>query len=101
MKFRIEIIKQFPQLLKELAVGLRDITFGDNFKSFEWSGTITGSVSNYAIRHSLTNTPSKYIIVHQTGNTIVTAGSTQWTENYVYMTNNTANDAVLTIIFFK
>jgi hypothetical protein len=101
MKFRIEVITVFKQLLKELSVGLRDLTFTDNFHSFEWSGTIVASETNYKIRHSLQLTPSKYIIVHQTGNAVVTAGSTLWDSNYVYMTNNTATDAVLTIIFFK
>ena len=101
MKFRIEIIKSFYALLKELSVGLRDLTFSDNFKSFEWSGTLDASVTNYPIRHSLTGAPTKYIIVHQTGNAVITAGSTAWDSNFVYMTNNTATAAVVTIIFFR
>lgn len=101
MKFRIEAIKNFHNLVKELALGLRDITFTDNFRSFEWSGTLSASVTNYPIKHSLTVTPTKYIIVHQTGNAVITAGSTAWDSNFVYMTNNTATDAVVTIIFFR
>jgi hypothetical protein len=101
MKFRLEAIKELKQLIKELAVGLRSLTFSDNFQSFEWSGTMPASVSNQKIRHSLTITPTKYIIVHQVGNAIITAGSTSWDSEFVYMTNNTATDATVTIIFFK
>lgn len=101
MKFRIEVITVFKQLLKELAVGLRDLSFADNFKSFEYSGTLLASTANQKIRHSLNVVPSKYIIVHQTGAATITAGDTLWDDNYVYMTNNTAVDAVVTIIFFK
>lgn len=101
MKFRLEILNNIKDLVKELSVGLRKLTFSENFDSFEWSGTLTSSVTNYAIRHSLTTIPTKYIIVRQTGNAIVTSGSTEWDGNFVYMTNNTATNAIVTIIFFK
>lgn len=101
MRFRLEVIKDLKTLIKDLSLGLRDLNFTDNFKTFEWTGTLTASVTDYQIRHSLTIIPTKYIIVHQTGNAFITAGSTAWDSNFVYMTNNTATDAVVTIIFFK
>jgi len=101
MKFRLQTIREFSLLVKELATGLRDLTFGDNFNSFEWNGTITANTEE-KIRNTLTITPSKYIIVHQVGNALITAGATEWDGNFVYLKNNDAtNSATIKIIFMR
>jgi hypothetical protein len=97
--FRLEGLKDIGSLVKELANGLRNLTF-TNFKSFEWSGTIAAS-SSVTIRNLLTQVPKKYIIVSQEGNGLITKDSTNtWTTNSLYLQNNGLVDVTITVVFF-
>jgi len=100
-KFRIETFKKIAPLIKELATGLRDLTFGDNFTSFEYTTTISANTEE-KIRNTLTIKPTKYMIVHQIGNALVTAGSTEWDDNYLYLKNHdSTNSATVTVTFMR
>jgi hypothetical protein len=100
-KFRIEIIKEFKAVIKELATGLRNLSFSDNFQSFEYNGIISANTEE-KIRNQLTFKPSKYIITHQVGNALVTAGDTEWDNNFVYIKNHDAtNAATIKITFLR
>lgn len=101
MKFNLERLRTFPQIVKELAIGLLDLTLADNFVSFQTTVTISAT-SESRIRNELTVKPTKYIIVDQTGNGLVTrSSSTVWTDNYLYMYNHGAAEVTVTIIFLK
>lgn len=99
MKFNIESLSDLGQLVKELAIGLRNITFADNFKGFEKTVTISAT-SETQIRNELQNIPTKYIIVSQTGNGLVIKSNT-WTKDFLYLTNNGAEEVTITIIFLR
>jgi len=100
MKINLERIKDVVNLTRQLAVGLRDLTFGDNFNSAEHEVTITAT-SEYRIRNSLNFIPTRYIIVNQTGNGLVTKGTTEWTSDYIYLYNNGGVSVTITVIFLK
>lgn len=99
MKFRLEALRDFRSLVKELALGLRNLTFAHNFQSFEATITIPAT-SSYTIRNQLTVKPTKYMIVDQTGNGLITRdGSNEWTINNLYLYNNGAVEVTATVIF--
>lgn len=99
-KINIERLRDFFSLTKELGISLRDLTFGDNFKSFEETVTISAT-SEYQFRNQLNFIPTRYIIVSQEGNGVVTKGSTQWTSDFVYLYNNGSVDVTITVIFLR
>ena len=88
---RLETIKDFKVLLKELSTGLRQLTFNDNFESFEIDLNLTSGEEKNNIRNQLKIQPSRYIIVFQTGNGLVTAGDTAWDNNYISFKNHGSN----------
>lgn len=99
-KFRVIGLRDIANLVKELDRGLRDINFADNFDSFETEVTIPTS-SELEIRNQLTIIPTRYIIVSQTGNGLVTKGTSTWTKDFLYLYNNGGVDVTIKIIFFR
>ncbi len=85
--------------LRELYIGLANLTFGENFKSFTWTGTIAAGV-DLQIVHPFQRIPTGYSVHKQVGNGLITAGPTAWTSEVVYLTNNGAVSVDATVIFF-
>ena len=100
MKFNIERIEDIINLARELAVGLIDLTFGDNFVSSESTVTIAAT-SEARIRHSLQVVPTRYIIVNQEGNGLVTNGTTTNTANHLYLYNNGSVSVTIKVVILK
>lgn len=91
---------ELNSLLRELYVGLEGLSFADNFKSYEWSGTL-GLSETKQIPHPFGKLPSGYIIFRQVGNAVVDASETLWTTQVAYLRNNSSTDTVeVTVIFF-
>ena len=102
MKFRTAVLTDISRLVKELGVVLKDITFGDNFKSFQTTDLNVAANTEEKIRNELNVIPTKMLIVKQTGNALVTAGDTEWDSNYVYIKNHDgSNSATVTVIFMR
>lgn len=100
-KIRLQNIFDVPTLARNLAVLLRDLTFGDNFKSFSYSGTLAAN-GETKIRNELKVRPNSYIIRYQEGNALITASTTDWTDDWIYMYNHDAsNSATVKIIFWR
>lgn len=100
MKFNLERIEDIINLTRQLAVGLRDLTFSDNFRGFEQEVTISAT-SEARVRNTLNFIPSRYIIVSQTGNGVVTKGTTEWSDDFLYLYNNGAVSVTVTVQFFR
>lgn len=100
MKFNIENLKDIRKLAKELAVGLRRLAFNDNFEGFEVKLTIPAS-STITVRNQLSFIPSRYIILSQEGNGLITKSSTAWTLNYLYFDNNGSNEVTTTMYIMR
>ena len=87
-------------MVKDLNHGLRNMTFTNNVEGFEATVTISAT-SELAIRNELTFTPTRYIIMSQTGNGLITKGSTDWSSDYLYLYNNGAVSVTITVFFMK
>lgn len=88
MKFNIENLKEIGRLTKELAAGLRKLTLPNNFQGFEVNVTIPAT-SEQSVRNSLNFVPTRYIILSQTGNGLITKSSTTaWNLNKLYFYNH-------------
>jgi hypothetical protein len=86
--------------LADLVDGLRKLTFGENFQSFEVEVTIAAGAEQ-EIRNLLRDTvPTKRIIVRGNSNEVV-YGDTEWTTDFVYLKNIGASDATATVVFLK
>jgi hypothetical protein len=99
MKFRLEALKNLAAVVKELANGLKRLRFDNNFVSFTKTVTIANG-AEATIRNELQIIPSGYIIHKQTGNGLLTS-ETDWTKDYVYLTNNGSVEVTATVIFFQ
>ena len=99
MKFNIEGLKDITRIVKELANGLRRLTFSENCEGFEVTETIAASGTN-VVRNQLTVEPTKYIIVSNDGDGVISKGST-WDSNYISFKNNGSIEADVTIIVLK
>lgn len=100
MKFNIENLKDVGKLVKELSLGLQRLAFSDNFEGFEANLTIPAS-SEGRVRNQLNFVPSKYIILSQEGNGLVTKSSTAWNLNYIYFQNHGAAEVSVTIYVMR
>ena len=100
MKFRIEGLKDIMSIIRELSFGLRRLDFTNNFEGFETTVVIP-TASELAIRNELKFIPSRYIIFNQTGNGLITKGTTDWSTDFVYLYNNGGVDVTATIQFLR
>lgn len=92
--------------LRDLTTGLLKIDFKQNFQSFtvEQLNIPAGmevSIPNQFRTAYPGNIPSGRIIIRQQGDANIIDGNTSWTENHVYLRNPSANDAVISVLFFK
>lgn len=92
--------------LKALSTGLLKIDFKQNFQSFTVENiTIPAgtevSMSNQFRTFYPGTIPSGRIIIRQQGDANIIDGLTDWSDTHVYLRNPSANDAVITVLFFK
>lgn len=83
--------------LDDITTALGRLSFADNFKSDQITVTIPAGTVNQAIRHSLGIVPLGRLVIRSTGSGIVD-GTTEWTQDYVYLSNTGGSAVTLTII---
>lgn len=86
--------------LRELGNGLSKLTFEDNFESFEISTTILAG-QEVEIPNRLPVVPSRRIIVRQSGNGLITDGTTAWNASFLYLRNNGGASVTCTVVFMR
>ena len=91
--------------LRDLTNGLLKITFRENFQSFTVKNVSIPSMTEVSIANQFSTVyagqiPSGRIIIRQQGNANIIDGPTSWTANQVYLYNPSANDALISVIFF-
>jgi len=102
MRFSFANMTRLIELVEELASGLVNLNFEDNFKSFEAQGIEIKSGRVARITNDLKTIPSKYVIVNQVGAGIVTRSEENiWTTENVYIKNNGAEDVTIDIVFME
>lgn len=92
--------------LKELSLGLLKIDFQQNFQAFIVKNVSIPAGQEVAISNGFRTAypgtiPSGRIIVRQQGDANIIDGNQEWTANQVYLRNPSANDAVVSVLFFK
>jgi uncharacterized membrane protein len=100
MKFSLGSLANLQQVITELSNGLNKLDINDNFISFETTITI-GAGLETKVRNLLQVIPSKMIITYQTGNGLITASGTAWTDDYLYIKNNGLVSVTAKITFQK
>lgn len=91
--------------LKELSVGFLKLNFTDNFQAFEVNDLSIPAGKQIAIPNGFRSrypgvVPSGRIITRQKGDANIIDGNTPWNSDLVYLQNPSANDAVISVIFF-
>lgn len=92
--------------LKELSKGILQIDFRQNFQSFIAENIIIPAGIEVAIPNQFKKfyagiIPSGRIIIRQKGDANIIDGDTVWTQDLVYLKNPSANEATITVLFFK
>ena len=92
--------KDLMNALRDLAVGLKRLTFSENFESFEAALIIPAGVE-IEVRNQLGETiPSRRMIVRGDSHSVVD-GSTKWTKDFLYLKNTGSTTANVTVLFLK
>lgn len=92
--------------LKQLSTGILTINFKENFQSFLVEGLRIPANTEVSIPNQFRtsfpgNIPSGRIITRQQGDANIIDGTQVWTDTHVYLRNPSANDAVISVLFFK
>lgn len=88
----------------ELTTGLRRLDFLDNFQSFRLDDVTLPVGVEVALPNGLKNRyrgaiPNTRLIVKQSGNGIITDGSSAWTADEVFLRNEGPDPVVVSVIF--
>jgi len=100
MKFNLERHLHLPKLLKELANGLRKLTFRDNFQVTIANVTIEAG-QEIGVNHSLNSIPKWYIIGRQSGPGQIVDGNSEWTTSTIFLQNTGTDTVNIDLIIFK
>jgi len=92
--------------LRDLVKGLLKINFNENFQSFTVENISIAAGAEAAITNQFNSIypgtiPSGRIIIRQQGNANIIDSTKAWTSTHLYLLNPSANDAIVTIMFFK
>jgi hypothetical protein len=92
--------------LKDLSNGLFKIDFQENFQAFIVQNVSIPAGMEVSIANQFRTAypgivPSGRIITRQKGNANIIDGNTPWTSTHLYLLNPSANDAVVSVLFFK
>lgn len=88
---------ELKKILRDLQLGLNELSFQDNFKSFTTTVEIGAGVE-VAIRHDLRVVP-RYRVILRSNSHEITDGDTPWDVNFVFLKNNGASSASVTVVF--
>lgn len=108
-RIKDNLLKEIAQYLtvdmihnfKILTLGLTKLSFADNFDSFEVEVTIAAG-QELAIRNELGEAVTKRMIVRGGADAQnIVDGTTEWTSDFVYLTNVGTITTTATVVFLK
>lgn len=85
---------------RDLFIGLRRLSFEDNFESFEYTGEIAAT-TEISVPNQFSFIPSRYLILDTTGGAIVGRGPTAWDKDRLFIKNYSASATVAKIVFMR
>ena len=80
------LIGTVSETLKAWANSLRNLTFNDNFKSYEWIGELEAGEEK-GITHRLKVIPTRFIIISAKNTNQIIEGDTRHTNQFFYVKN--------------
>ena len=99
MKFSLENLFDFKQLLRHLSAGLSRLDLDNNFEGEEISAVIAAG-AEVKLRNPLSFIPNRYIITSKSNNSTISR-SNVWTSDFVYFTNHGAEDSSVSIFLYR
>jgi hypothetical protein len=92
--------------IKELSINLSKINFQQNFQAFIVENVLIKAGTQVPITNQFQSSypgviPNGRIIIRQTGDANIIDGTTPWNATQLYMMNPSANDATVSILFFR
>ena len=92
--------------LKQISVAFTKINFEENFISFIIENIAIDAGKEVAINNQFNNKyngqlPVGYMVIRQKGDAHIIDGDTPWTIDTLYLKNPSANNAVVTVLFFR
>lgn len=92
--------------LRELMTGLLKLDFEQNFQAFIVRNLDIPANTEVTIFNQFKTAypgliPSGRIVIRQKGDANIIDGTKAWTDTHLYLMNPTANDATVSILFFK
>ena len=115
MKFSLENILDIKNLISELSVGLRKLTFEDNVEGFLVENVKFRKKEKKIIKNQVDFIPSKFLVVDQAGNGLISrqfaeirAGHTEeypvakeWTNSQLFLVNTGSEPVIASIYFMR
>lgn len=88
--------------LRDITTLTNRISFVDNFQAFLVKNVSIPNGQQVGIPNQFDNgqIPTGRIITRQTGNAVIVDGATPWSADVLYLANPSANDAVVSVLFF-
>jgi hypothetical protein len=80
------MVTELNSVMRELYIGLRALTFKENFACFQWEGEIQPG-EEVGIKHTLGATPTSFIPVRSGGTCLLVIGDTPATPTMFYVRN--------------
>ena len=87
--------------LRDLDVGLRRLSFDDNFESFKAESLEIAAGAEARIVNQFNLIPSGFLVLRQSGGGLITDGPTAWSTDFVYLTNTGGTTATITAVFLR
>ena len=84
---------------REFSYGISKLNFDDNFESYIAEDVVIPAGEEKQITYQLPDgrVAKYYLSLSQTGNGLITKGSTDWTAKHIYLINNGAESVTITI----
>jgi hypothetical protein len=88
---------------REVTNAFSRLNFTENFQAFIVKNLSIPKMTQVSIPNQLMQgqMPTGRIITRQTGDANIIDGDSPWTQNFLYLKNPSANDAVISVIFFQ
>lgn len=98
---KVYLDRHINVLIDQLNNGLNKLTLDENVDCQVIENIIIGAGAEVSIDHKLGTTPRFHLILKQSGNALITNGQSDWTNKKIYLLNNGANSATLTVCILR
>lgn len=99
MKFTLENLFDFKQLIRHLSMGLKRLDLDNNFEGDEITALLPAGIET-RVRNPLNFIPDRYMITSKSGNSTISK-SNVWTSDYIYFTNYGIEESTTSIFLYR